>query len=272
MTLRKMNALFILRKVLKNRNWKVRLLQLFNHFVVITYFSLRGFHLEASVSIFFYFLFFCVGINIGAHRLFSHRSFKTSPILEAFIGYCTCLASVGSPMAWANMHRKHHIFSDQRQDPHSPIKNGRLTIIGLLGAYFGIWSEFKATSRYNAGMSRDPLQRFFHYYYFGSIGLYALVAFLIAGWDGVVIAYCIPAVMCFHAASLIVTLGHSSKYNHHTKDYTHDSFILHILTWGEGLHQSHHRWPKKKYYERTGLFVDLPGLIIKYFFENRSIR
>src|ERR1700722_19138665 len=76
------------------------------------------------------YVFGVLGINIGYHRLLTHKGFVCPKLLErsfAFLGVC-CLQ--GSPSRWVATHRRHHEHADDEPDPHSPI-------IGFLWAHIG---------------------------------------------------------------------------------------------------------------------------------------
>src|SRR5580658_3218966 len=75
-------------------------------------------------------VFGVLGINIGFHRLLTHRSFSCPLWLEhalAILGTC-CMQF--SPAFWVAVHRRHHHFADKEQDPHSPVKS-------FIWAHFG---------------------------------------------------------------------------------------------------------------------------------------
>ena len=61
-----------------------------------------------------------LGITVGFHRLFTHRSFKTTRTLRALLAALGSMAVEGPLIEWVATHRKHHQFSDQPGDPHSP--------------------------------------------------------------------------------------------------------------------------------------------------------
>ncbi len=61
-----------------------------------------------------------LGITVGFHRLFTHRSFKTSPVLRGIFAALGSAAIEGPVISWVADHRKHHTFSDEQGDPHSP--------------------------------------------------------------------------------------------------------------------------------------------------------
>ena len=61
-----------------------------------------------------------LGITVGYHRLFTHRSFKTTRAVRAMLAVLGSMAVEGPVIEWVATHRKHHRFSDQPGDPHSP--------------------------------------------------------------------------------------------------------------------------------------------------------
>src|SRR5437660_7474204 len=106
------------------------------------------------------------GVTVGYHRLFTHRSFKTSAPLRALFAILGSAAVEGPVIEWVAYHRKHHAFSDQEGDPHSPhVGHGH----GLLGAIRGLfhahvgWVWFNDDTaeegRYAKDLLRDPVVR-----------------------------------------------------------------------------------------------------------------
>src|SRR5687767_12753346 len=77
----------------------------------------------------------CLGITVGFHRLLTHRSFRTYPAVRYALAVFGTLAVEGSVIKWVADHRKHHVFTDQEGDPHSPHGHGP----GMLGALGGLW-------------------------------------------------------------------------------------------------------------------------------------
>ena len=88
-----------------------------------------------------------VGITVGFHRLFTHRSFQTSrPVRYAF-AVLGQMAVEGPVVAWVADHRKHHQFSDREGDPHSPHAGYG---DGVRESIRGLWHA------HTAGSSRAP--------------------------------------------------------------------------------------------------------------------
>ena len=215
-----------------------------------------------------WFLMFCVGINIGIHRYFSHRSFKASTFSQWFMLTCFNLSTVGSSMAWVGMHREHHAFSDTDKDPHSPITAGTKSekIKKSLAVYFGVWKKYIAHPKYIGKLRREPLHKWAHNYYLVTIFAYAtLLSFF--GTEALVYGYCLPAVLVFHSASFIVVYGHIfGSQDQKTNDHSKNSVLLHWITWGEGLHNFHHAYPSRHRHKNVPwYFYDLPGAIIDNF-------
>ena len=61
-----------------------------------------------------------LGITLGYHRMFTHRAFESSRAFRAIIAVMGSMAVEGSVITWVADHRKHHAFTDQDGDPHSP--------------------------------------------------------------------------------------------------------------------------------------------------------
>ena len=82
-----------------------------------------------------------LGITVGYHRLFTHRSFRTTRWLRALLAVFGSMAVEGPVIEWVSTHRKHHRFSDQAGDPHSPhvdqAPGWRGAVRGLGHAHFG---------------------------------------------------------------------------------------------------------------------------------------
>src|SRR5262245_6631466 len=66
------------------------------------------------------YLFGTLGINIGYHRLLTHRGFACPRWLEHGLAGLGACCWQGSPMSWVAIHRMHHQHSDEPGDPHCP--------------------------------------------------------------------------------------------------------------------------------------------------------
>ncbi|MDG1899002.1 MAG: acyl-CoA desaturase, partial [Phycisphaerales bacterium] len=102
------------------------------------------------------------GVAVGFHRLFTHRSFKTSKPVVAILAVLGSMAVEGPVLRWVATHRRHHQYSDQESDPHSPHGHGT----GLWSTMRGIWHshvgwlfepEIEGLDRYIVDLRKDKL-------------------------------------------------------------------------------------------------------------------
>src|SRR3954453_335031 len=61
-----------------------------------------------------------LGVTVGFHRLLTHRSFKTGPVVRGVLAVLGSAAIEGPAISWVADHRKHHAFANLPGDPHSP--------------------------------------------------------------------------------------------------------------------------------------------------------
>ncbi len=152
-----------------------------------------------------------LGITVGFHRLLTHRSFKTSRALRGILAALGSAAIEGPVISWVADHRKHHTFSDEKGDPHSPhVGHGggwRGTLRGLFHAHMGwlfIHTERGAKRRFAGDLMDDPVISFVDrtFLLWAVLGLavpfalgYAIGGTLVAGltallWGGAVRSSC----------------------------------------------------------------------------------
>ena len=77
------------------------------------------------VSAILFALFFVgrmLGVTAGYHRLFrASARFKTSRWFQFALACVGCSSMQKGPLWWVSQHRLHHEYTDQKEDPHSPI-------------------------------------------------------------------------------------------------------------------------------------------------------
>ena len=94
-----------------------------------------------------------LGITVGWHRYFSHKSFETNAVVKAALAILGSMAMQGPLTQWVTDHRKHHALSDQPGDPHSPhAGRGR----GLWERARGLWHSHVGWLFSTKGLERGP--------------------------------------------------------------------------------------------------------------------
>lgn len=183
--------------------------------------------------------------TIFLHRTATHRALTMHPALEFAFKFALWLTTGLATKEWVAVHRKHHAFTDQEGDPHSPKLEGFWAV--QLGNVYYYMREVKnpgTLERY----ARDIEEGWWDTHVFKrglvglAIGTVLLCAVLGVGWG--LLAAGIHAVMyVFVLSSSINGLCHHVGYRNFDNTATNIQTIA-LLTGGEGLHNNHHGYPR----------------------------
>ena len=221
-----------------------------------------------------------LGVTIGFHRLLTHRAFKTGPVLRGALAIMGSVAIEGPAISWAADHRKHHAFTDEEGDPHSPhVGHGggfRGTLRGLFHAHFGwllLHDQRGLRTQYAPDLLRDPVVAFVHRTFFvwvaaGFVFPFALGAALggslEAGLTGLLWGGAVRMFVVHHLTYSINSLCHVfGRRSFATEDESRNVGWLAVPTFGESLHNNHHAFPRSAFYALGRREVDLAGLVIR---------
>jgi stearoyl-CoA desaturase (delta-9 desaturase) len=200
------------------------------------------------------------GITVGFHRLLTHRSFKCSRLLRAGFAALGSAAAEGPVIDWVATHRKHHQFSDEHGDPHSPHVghgSGWLGAVrGLIHAHLGwVFSDMEVADerRYAKDLLADPMIRFVNdtFVLWVIVGLAAVFGLGVAlsgtvkgGLTALLWGGAARIFLMHHATFSINSLCHFfGKQSYDTGDESRNLAWLAIPTWGEAWHNNHHAFP-----------------------------
>jgi stearoyl-CoA desaturase (delta-9 desaturase) len=223
-----------------------------------------------------------VGIGVAMHRLFVHRSFRCGPVMRAVFAAIATMAVQGSILKWVSNHRRHHLHTDKPGDVHSPYYDGSgdphdSFFKGMIYAQGGwVWDHATTDAQYYAkDILADPIAMFFtrtRWYW------YALSAVIIPGAIGYAFGGVHTLIGCIlfsglfrsyvmtFSTSLVNSVCHSDgRYGYRrfdNNDGTTNEMVTNILTFGEGLHNNHHRFPRDAYLSHAWYEIDINGLII----------
>ena len=210
--------------------------------------------------------FGAMAITIYAHRGLSHNSIKIKwKWLEHLFCSLCILSNIGSPLAWAVVHRMHHVYLDDEKDPHSPHQ------IGFLRSLTHRWD---VPLRFTRGLLRLETPKWYHnnsffpfifftifiwavtvaygtsIYGFAELGYYMMNIFSYDGpavwlqtW-GLEFAWAGFAGVALGQWSMGITNAwqHSDKRG---KGYIRNvPWYLSFINWGEGSHDYHHSFPR----------------------------
>lgn len=210
------------------------------------------------------------GVTVGWHRGLTHGGYRTTPWLRHVLTAAGCLAFQGSPVGWVAAHRKHHQFSDQPGDPHSPwtVKPGRFhRLRGFWHAQAG-WlydGDHTDVNHYAPDLLKDTtvmrVERIWWLY--GLTGLLVIpgiVGYLLDGPVGAITAIVWAGLIrlgCSHFfAWLTNSAGHMfGNRPFRTRDHSTNIWWMVPFTVGEGWHNAHHAYPASP---RHGLLKHQP--------------
>jgi stearoyl-CoA desaturase (delta-9 desaturase) len=235
------------------------------------------------------YLISAVGITVGYHRLFTHRSFKTPRAMQALFAVLGSMAVEGPVLQWVATHRKHHQHSDQPEDPHSPHTHGDGvvgTIRGMFHAHVG-WiiacKSFRSVrdgfstvpdglSRYVKDFEQDRLCRFISktfplWVVVGLVLPAALGGLMTMSWMGVLLGFIwgglVRVFLLHHVTWSINSVCHiwgTRPFESH--DESRNNAIFGVLALGEGWHNNHHAFPASARHGLRWWEVDASYLLI----------
>jgi stearoyl-CoA desaturase (delta-9 desaturase) len=199
-----------------------------------------------------------LGITVGFHRLFTHRSFETSRVVQFILAVLGSMAVQGPLLKWVAFHRRHHQHSDDPEDPHSPHHHG----YGLLGLLRGAWHAhlgwvFQADPpellRYVKDLRQSRLLRLASALFplWVAVGLLlpaVLGGVLTLSWMGAVYGLVwggLARIFLVHhvtwSVNSVCHLWGGRPYP--SGDQSRNNFLFGVLALGEGWHNNHHAFP-----------------------------
>ena len=182
-----------------------------------------------------------VGITVGFHRYFSHRSFKTPRWFQFLLACAGCTALQKGPLWWAIHHRLHHRHSDTPEDPHSPVVDGFL--YGHMGWLFAR-DLMNPDEKIVHDLTKYPELVWLDRLWMLPGLLLAAACFAVGGWGGLVYGYCLSVVFVFQVTFAVNSFGHlfgSQRFA--TGEGSRNNMVLGYLAMGDGWHNNHHRAP-----------------------------
>jgi stearoyl-CoA desaturase (Delta-9 desaturase) len=181
-----------------------------------------------------------VGITVGYHRYFAHRSYKTSRAFQFVLAWLGCSALQRGPIWWAAQHRHHHRASDTPEDLHSPVAHS------LWKSHIG-WAFSRESHRTDEqtvkDLNRYPELRWLDHYFWLPPFALAGLCFLVGGWASLVWGFVVSTVLSHHATFMVNSVCHLwGRRRFATADASRNNLFVALITLGEGWHNNHHHY------------------------------
>lgn len=192
--------------------------------------------------------------TIYLHRYKTHRGLELHPAAALLMHLELGLFTGVVPREWAAVHRKHHHFSDEEGDPHSPLLRGMWTV--LFGNFFFYRREAAnvvTVRKYTPDWKDDLLDNLPGFRHAALGGL--VIFILMFGWMWGAIAWLTHAVLYILLNSMINSLGHTIGYRNYDNQATNLQWVA-ALTAGEGLHNNHHEYPTSARFSQRRWEID----------------
>lgn len=228
------------------------------------------------------YIFGTLGVNVGYHRLLTHRGFQCPKWLEhvlVLLGVCTMQ---GTPGFWVAVHRRHHQFADHEPDPHSPL-------VSFFWAHMG-WIFFAEVGerdlallvRYAADVLRDPFYVWLERYGMYVVPLLSWTLFFLGGWGVATVAGAgmggavrfgaslliwgaiARTVLVWHITWSVNSVTHFWGYRtYQTNDGSRNNPLIGFIANGEGWHNNHHADPRSARHGHQWWELDVAYLTIR---------
>jgi stearoyl-CoA desaturase (Delta-9 desaturase) len=199
-----------------------------------------------------------LGITVGYHRLFVHRSFETNIAVKFVLAVLGSMAVQGPLLKWVAMHRRHHQHSDTSGDPHSPHGHGE----GVVGVLRGIWHAHIGwlfdpdpldIDRYVSDLNRSRALRFASTLFPAWIALGLLLPAVLGGlitktragvWTGLIWGGLVRIFLVHHVTWSVNSACHLWGLRpYRSNDESRNNAVFGVLAMGEGWHNTHHAFP-----------------------------
>jgi stearoyl-CoA desaturase (delta-9 desaturase) len=221
-----------------------------------------------------------LGVTVGFHRLFTHRSFEARRPLKIALAVAGSLSFQGSIIGWVAEHRRHHTFTDRPGDPHSPVRPetqpyGRTR--GFLHAHVGWFFTPSDTSRqrYAPDLLADRdivfVDRLFVPLCVATLAVpfligYAFTGRISAGIAALLLAGLVRIGLLHHVAWSTNSVCHMfGTRPFRTSDRSTNFAPLAVLSMGESWHNAHHAFPAMARHGVDAHQVDLSAMTISLF-------
>lgn len=192
-----------------------------------------------------------LGITAGAHRLWSHKSYKAAGAYRWGVMVLNAIANQGTVLHWSRDHRVHHKYSETRADPHNALR-------GFFFAHVG-WLLFKKDPRVKFAGQHVPMEdllalpevrfqkRWDPVFNLACCFLLPALCGLVWGeslYNGFMVMGVIKYVVTLHATWLVNSAAHlhgEHPYDEHINPA--ESPVVSLFAVGEGWHNFHHSFP-----------------------------
>ncbi len=229
------------------------------------------------------YLFGTLGINIGYHRLLTHRGFTCPLWLEHALSVIGVCCWQGSPMNWVAVHRMHHQHSDVPGDPHTPKESFFRSHMGWFLLYDPAIYNLETYDRYARDLFRDRFYKWLERprvwknihraqwacfllagLLVGAVTSWSVLGSIQLGLSWLVWGVFVRTVAVWHITWSVNSVTHVWGYrNFETADNSRNNWLIGLVSNGEGWHNNHHAEPRSAAHGHRWWELDVSYLTIR---------
>ncbi|MDG1838902.1 MAG: fatty acid desaturase [Phycisphaerales bacterium] len=196
-----------------------------------------------------------LGITVGLHRYFTHKSFDCPRWVKCGLGITASMSCQGDLFWWCAVHRQHHQHSDEEHDPHSPNIGSDSRIKRFLYSHFGWLFDIEQPDleRYVPDLISDKDLRFINRLFPLWVALGLAIPTVLGGvitgtWAGALTGLLWGGIIRIglehHVTWSVNSVCHIwGKQPYESRDHSRNNPIVGVLALGEGWHNNHHAFP-----------------------------
>ncbi|CAI9599155.1 unnamed protein product [Staurois parvus] len=219
------------------------------------------------------FMLSALGVTAGAHRLWSHRSYKARLPLRMLLAVSNTMAFQNDIYEWARDHRAHHKYSETNADPHNAMRGFFFAHIGwlLMRKHPDVIEKGKKLDL--SDLHADTVVMFQRRHYKKLILLMCFVVPTVVPWyfwgESFYISLYVPCLLRYALVLNATWLVNSAAHMYGNRPYDkninpRENKLVAIGAIGEGFHNYHHTFPydysSSEFgikYNLTTCFIDL---------------
>lgn len=213
-----------------------------------------------------------VGVCLGYHRYFTHRGFQTIAPVRYFLATVGALSGEGSCLDWVATHRRHHAFSDQEGDPHSPHDGAWWAHMLWMFSQHDRKDIEESYKRWIPDLIVDKKLQWLDRMFLPSHIAFALLVYAF-GWllggpmlgaSFLVWGIFVRLVGVMHSTWLVNSASHMWGYrNYETTDDSRNNWFVALVSYGEGWHNNHHAYPTMARHGHKPWEIDVTFMTIR---------
>lgn len=212
-----------------------------------------------------------IGITAGAHRLWTHRSYKAKLPMRIALMLMNCVAFQKDIIDWSLDHRVHHKYSETEADPHNAKRGFFFSHIGWLMVKKHPDVIAKGKQLNIDDLLTDPVLKFQRKFY---VPLVALCCFILptvvpyvffgqSMYNAYFVAAILRYVLLLHATWLVNSAAHMWGWRPYDKTINPaENPAVAFFASGEGFHNFHHSFPQDYSTAEFGWVFNLSTMFI----------